>query len=725
MNQPAESRLQSCLRARWREWFVCSLLVLGITFIYGRLFFADFVNLDDYEYVKGNVHLARGFDWETLIWAFTPGYAANWHPLAWLSHLLDYQLFGLKAGWHHVINIGLHAANSIALLLLLARLTKRFWESALVAALFAFHPLHVESVAWISERKDVLSTFFAFCSLWYFVTFAQQDRGEGKWWRNKQYWLSLVAYALAVMSKPMVVTLPFVMLLLDYWPLQRLFVHGANHPRRFAQSIRITVLVEKMPFVLLSAGCCVLTLLAQRQAMLASGAIPLGIRLSNVALSYLVYVRKIFWPVDLAAYYPYDTASTAAQGIVAAVVLALVTGFAIRFARTRPYVLVGWLWFLGVLVPMIGLVQVGSQGMADRYTYVCSIGIFIAVVWSAADCIAAVTLKRVAWVGGAIVVASFACSAHWQAGYWMDTVRLFDSTVVNTSSNNVFIVTGLAGAMDQAGNRRESEEYFQRAFKLNQDEPRIWMNYGNFCAHHQEYEKSLGYFDRTIAAKPDLADAYLGKASALVMLNHLAEAKTNFITALRYKPDALSAELGLAAIYVFEQQFTEALSHYERALHLSPRYWRAHHFTGFCLAKMGRLGDATRHFQLAVRYCDKPDAAAWNDLAWMLAVAEDPSVRDIPQAIHLAQQACTFSTNKDAGSLDTLAVAHSEAGHFDDAIKFTQQAIDLVDTKYTNLIAELERRKSLYKAHQPYRTAYVPDPRPVSKLLDTDPTLGR
>jgi tetratricopeptide (TPR) repeat protein len=205
----------------------------------------------------------------------------------------------------------------------------------------------------------------------------------------------------------------------------------------------------------------------------------------------------------------------------------------------------------------------------------------------------------------------------------------------------------------------------------------------------------------------------------------LAEAKTNFVTGLRYKPDAVSAELGLAAICVFEQDLTEALSHYERALHLSPRYWRAHHFTGFCLAKMGRLPEATRHFQLAVRYCDKPDVPAWNDLAWTLAVAEDPSVRDIPQAIRLAQEACTLTTNKDPSVLDTLAVAHSQAGDFDDAIKFTQQAIDLVDAKHTNLIAELERRQSLYRSHQPYRASYVPDSRPAKALLDPSSALIR
>jgi tetratricopeptide (TPR) repeat protein len=703
----------------------CLILLLAIAMVYGGLCRADFVNLDDFEYVKNNVYLTHSFDWATIKWAFAPGYASNWHPVTWLSHWMDYQVFGLRAGWHHVINILLHAANSILLFFVLTRLTARYWESAFVAALFALHPVHVESVAWISERKDVLSTFFAFCSLWYFVTFTQQEQGEGKWWRNKYYWLSLFAYALAVMSKPMVVTLPFVMLLLDFWPLQRLMKHNANNPPRFLRSIRTGVLVEKTPFMLLSAGCCILTLLAQRQAILAPGSIPVGIRLSNVALSYLAYLRKIFWPVDLAAYYPYNSTVTAGQGIVAALVLALLTAVAIRSARTRPYLVVGWLWFLGVLVPMIGLVQVGSQAMADRYTYVSSIGIFIAVVWFASHCIANIPLRRHACICGTIVVASFACCAHWQSWYWMDTIRLFDMTLVNTSPNNVFIVTGMAGAMDQTGNRRAAEEYFERAFKLNPKEPRVWLNYGNFCSHHNEYEKSLSYFDRTIAANPNIAEAYLSKGSALVMLNRLAEAKTNFVTALQYKPDALSAELGLAAIYVFEKQFTEALSHYERALHLSPRYWRAHHFTGFCLAKMGRLSEATHHFQLAVRYCDKPDAAAWNDLAWMLAVAQDPSVRDVPQAIRLAQQACTVSTNKDPGALDTLAVAHSQAGDFDDAIKYTEQAIALVDIKHTNLIAELERRITLYRSRQPYHSAYVPDERPVKALLDVDSALTR
>ena len=266
MNLPAAPWSQYSLRARWREWVVCVLLVIGVGLVYGRLFFADFINFDDFEYVKYNVHLRRGFDWQMIKWAFTPGYASNWHPLTWLSHALDVRLFGIKPGPHHLVNILIHAANSVLLFSILNRLTKCFWKSALVVGLFAWHPLHVESVAWISERKDVLSTFFEFCAIGFFTKYACSTNRDGSTWRDRFYWSALGAYALALMCKPMVVTLPFVLLLLDYWPLGRV-LKQSDAGSRFDKSKLWLLLSEKLPFFILSAAVCVLTSLAQSKAM--------------------------------------------------------------------------------------------------------------------------------------------------------------------------------------------------------------------------------------------------------------------------------------------------------------------------------------------------------------------------------------------------------------------------------------------------------------------------
>jgi tetratricopeptide (TPR) repeat protein len=590
------------------------------------------------------------------------------------------------------------------------------WESALVAGLFAFHPLHVESVAWISERKDVLSTLFAFCTIWFYVRYAQEGGPDSRPWRDKFYWFSIVTYALALMAKPMVVSLPLLLLLLDFWPLRR--VGWAGWKRTGAG-----LLAEKIPLLVLSASCCVLTLVAQQKAMLPPTAASFGARVGNVAVNYLVYLRKLFWPVDLAAFYPYAT-RTVGQGVAAGLVLLIISFVAIRCARRWPSLFVGWFWFVVALVPVVGIIQVGGQSIADRYTYVPSVGIFVALVWLASDVVARASLRVAAFSAATVAVASFACCAYWQTGYWRNTVTLFDATLLNTT-NNVFIVGGMAGALDNSGNKRAAEEYFLRAFQMNAGDARIRYNYGNFCAHNKEYEKSLPYFDAAISVIPDFADAYLSKARALVMLDRVQEAKTNYLTTLKLKPDALSAELDLAAIYISEKNFDEALKHYQRALQLSPRYPRAHYLMGICLAQMNRQREAVGHFQIAVQNEKKPDVAAYNDLAWMLAVVQDPSVHNPAEAIRLAEQACASSTNKDAGTLDTLAVAHAEAGHFEEAIKFTQQAIDRVNTKHTNLIAELERRKILYQAHQPYHTAFVPEQHPVNKLLDNDPSVRR
>ena len=383
-----------------RPALVCIILVVSTLAAYWLVRRAEFTNFDDPVYVTNNPDVFRGLTWHGVLWAFTTIHGSNWHPLAWLSHMADCEMFGGKAGGHHLVNVGLHAANAVLLFLLVRRMTRAVWRSAFVAALFALHPLHVESVAWISERKDVLSTFFGLLTLGAYARYAKKSIVRGQWSESsseasgtpatdngqrtthhasRYYVLSLFFFALGLMSKPMLVTLPFVMLLLDYWPLGRfeLTMHKSK------LETLLPLLREKLPFFGLAGLSSAVTYWAQKigGAVVTMQKMPLADRLANAFVSYLEYLIKTFWPARLAAYYPFSAELPETEAILGALVLVGMTVLALGLARRAPYLVVGWLWFAGTLVPVIGLVQVGSQAMADRYTYVPLVGLFVAVVW--------------------------------------------------------------------------------------------------------------------------------------------------------------------------------------------------------------------------------------------------------------------------------------------------------------------------------------------------------
>ena len=420
---------------------VTVLLVVATLAVYAQVIRHDFVNFDDDKYVYENSHVRSGLTWKGIAWAFTTTVGGNWHPLTWLSHMLDCELFGLNAGYHHLVNVLLHILNSFLLLLVLEKMTGAFWRSATVAALFALHPLHVESVAWVAERKDVLSTLFFMLILWAYVPYAERPS-------RKRYGLICAFLVLGLMAKPMLVTVPFVLLLLDYWPLERLQLDESKgsdgtrgRPGRSGggrKQAALRLIAEKVPLLALVAVSSAVTFVAQQRvgAMSMGTSVPLSGRIANALVSYFAYIGKMFWPSHLAVFYPYRHAVPAWEWAGAALLLVGLSIIVVLAGQRRRYLSVGWFWYLGTLVPVIGLVQVGAQSMADRYTYVPLIGLFLIAVWGAADLTAVWSRGRTGLraLSGVVIVGCMVATS-FQVGTWKNGLTLFGHALKVTKAN--------------------------------------------------------------------------------------------------------------------------------------------------------------------------------------------------------------------------------------------------------------------------------------------------
>jgi tetratricopeptide (TPR) repeat protein len=478
---------------RERAW-VALLLGAGALALYVRVAGHQFLHYDDVFYVTRNRHVLAGLTWSGVGWAFSNVDAWNWHPLTWLSHMLDVQLFGPRAGAHLLVNASLHAVNAVLVYMVLARLTGRPGRSLLVAALFAVHPLHVESVAWVSQRKDVLSTLFGLLALWAYAAYARRP-GLGR------YLLVALLFAASLMAKPMWVTLPFVLLLLDFWPLERKDGFG-----RLA--------LEKLPLLAMSAAASAVAVLAQGDAL---RGLELGLqaRLGNAALSYLGYVGKTFWPVSLSVFYPHPGSDLPPWPAVgAALVVMALTGAAISQMRRRPWITVGWLWFVGMLVPVIGLVQVGGQAMADRYTYAPGIGLLVVLVWSAAEFAETSHATRLARVVAAAVVAILSALTWHQIGFWSDHVTLFTHAVEVTRDNGLAHHTLSQGLAEQ-GRWPEALAHARAAVRLEPRIARVHKNLGYILYRAGFLDESIAELRQAIALEPDYAEAHGNLAIAL------------------------------------------------------------------------------------------------------------------------------------------------------------------------------------------------------------------
>ncbi len=552
-----------------------SLIALGLVILvlaaYGRVGGFTFVDLDDSEYIYENTKIRAGLTLSGVAWAFTTTHAANWHPLTWLSHMADVQMFGLEAGWHHLMNVLIHALNAVLLFLVLARMTGAASRSAMVAALFAMHPLHVESVAWVAERKDVLSTFFWLLTMGLYAGYIQ---GPGAW----RYLGVMLSLALGLLTKPMLVTLPFVLLLLDYWPLGRLAWRDPSDTasRPVSRHSILRLVLEKVPFLVLAAGSSIVTYLAQgsKAATASLESFPLGERISNALVSYVLYLVKTVWPTSLAVFYPHPSSIGAQipiwQPAAAAALLAVLTLVALWYGRLRPYLAVGWLWYVGTLLPVIGIVQVGSQAMADRYTYVPLVGIFIAVAWGVPELLGGWRYRQPVLAAlGVAVILGLSLTTGAQTAYWRDNMSLYARAIAVTQ-RNWLAWNNLGRHYLEQGDVRQALASFQEALRIKPDYAIAWYNAGVAFGRLEDYPLAIASYQETLRLEPTYVEAWVNRGLAHQTIGQYSQAIACYESALRLRPADAIALQGLVIAYALQGNRATALEAYRRLRTVDP-----------------------------------------------------------------------------------------------------------------------------------------------------------
>jgi tetratricopeptide (TPR) repeat protein len=566
-----------------------------VVVLYSQIGHYGFIGYDDPDYVTDNPHVRGGLSWPAVEWAFTTGYAANWIPLTWLSHMLDCELFGLWGGAHHLMNVLLHILGSMLLFAALKRMTGAHWRSALVALLFAVHPLHVESVAWVTERKDVLSGVFWFLALWLYSLYVER-RTAGL------YLMLLTAFVFGLMAKPMVVTLPFVLLLLDVWPL------GRFRKAPFTAASWRAILLEKVPLLVLALGASAVTYLVQLHGGAVSRieTLPLSLRFGNALISYVIYVAKTLWPTRLAAFYPL-TAVSPWLSVAAGVALLAVSAIVLRWVRARPYLAVGWFWYLGTLVPVIGLVQVGAQARADRYTYLPMVGILIPIAWGLGE----VAARRPGLKRAVCTLAIGACLVlsllTWQqARLWRDTATLFRHAIEVTDGNYV-AYNNLGLALRKQGQLAEAIANYQMALRARPQFPDALMNLGEVYTIQNRPQEAVVALEEAVRLSPAAAEMRTNLANALSGTGQKTAAELQYREALRLEPDSPEAHTGLAAVLADQDRGEEAIRELREAIRLRPDYADGHYNLAGLLVAAGRMEEALGEYAEAVRL--SPDDA--------------------------------------------------------------------------------------------------------------------
>ncbi len=641
---------------------VCVLLVVAVGLVFGQTVRYEFVNLDDDVYVYANPQVAQGLTLPGIAWAFTTSHSAYWHPLTWLSHMLDCQLWGLNAGGHHLTNVVLHAANAVLLFLVLRQMTRALWLSAFVAAVFAIHPLNVESVAWVAQRKNVLSTLFWLLTMGAYLGYVRKPG-----WRR--YVLVVICCVLGLMSKPMLVTLPFVLLLLDYWPLHRFEPSTLNSQ---LSTIR-RLIAEKLPLLLLAVVSSVVTYLGQKSegAVIPLEQSPLGVRLAKVPVNYVIYLRNTLWPEGLATPYPYPSVYPVFLVVVlCTLLLAGVTLLVLWVARTKPYAAVGWFWFLGTLVPVIGLIQVGNTPVADRFTYVPQIGLYLVVAWAIRDLTVSWRYRRqVLWGAALGVIAALMICAWKQTSYWRDSESLWTHTLV-CMPDNCIGHNGLGNALLQKGNVDEAIVHYQKALQITPDFAKAHNNLGTALLQKGSVDEAIVHYQKALQITPDFAKAHNGLGNALLQKGNVDEAIIHYQKALQITPDYAEACCNLGTALLQKGSVDEAIVHYQKALQITPDYAEAHNNLGNALLQKGNVDEAIDHFKQALKIT--PDSANYHyNLGNALL-----QVGQLDEAINHFKQALEIEPNY-VMARNNLGVALMRSGQLDAAIMQYQQALEL------------------------------------------------
>jgi tetratricopeptide (TPR) repeat protein len=570
------------------EVLFCLFLVLSTLLVYFQVGTFEFDNYDTAKYVYNNNQVKAGLTAKGIKWAFTTFYFSNWHPLTWLSHMLDVQLYGLDPGRHHLTNVLFHIANTLLLFGVLRRMTGKLWQSGFVAALFALHPLHVESVVWVAERKDLLSTIFGLLVLWSYTRYVQNP-GVGR------YVAVMLFFILGLMTKPMMVTLPFVLLLLDYWPLRRLHFESANKVEQPAKqgSTRWFLVVEKLPLFIVSAASCIVTIYAQKSgdSIVPLDAYPLLFRISNAFISYVSYVGKMIWPSNLAIIYPYNIILPTLNILAAILIVLGISLLAVRFFKSRPWFIVGWFWYLGTLIPVIGLVQVGTQSMADRYTYIPLIGLFIILAWALFEFLARWSYQKLRFAVITLGVAGVLMAIAWQqVGYWKNSVTIF-KRAVDVTDKNFVAHNNLGHGLLMQGKTTEAFEHFKKSSEINPKFAIAHLNLGLALSEQKKYAEAIQSFTKAVEEKPNFAIAYnlIGKTQS--QIGKSDQAIQNYLKAININPKYVEAynSAGVALIRMGKPR--RAIAFFREALRLDPDYYAAQRNLDKTLAALKMVND--------------------------------------------------------------------------------------------------------------------------------------
>jgi tetratricopeptide (TPR) repeat protein len=778
-----------------RTGVICFALALATLALYWPVRAYDFLNYDDPLYVTENAHVLGGLRWGNVVWAFSTFHTGNWHPLTWLSHMLDCQCFGHRPAAAHVVNVVFHAANSLLLFLVCKRLTGAVWRSMLIAALFALHPAHVESVAWVAERKDVLSAFFFLLTLGAYAEYASRkeadklelqgpkfkDRKKSKAQRPRSgpgfthpassiprhtslfYPLALLCFALGLMSKPMLVTLPFVLLLLDYWPLQRLQFKpaGADGGKL------LPLVVEKLPFFALTAGASVVTFFAQQSVGTVSSMdeVSLWGRLANALVSYARYMGELVWPRNLSILYLHPGNWPVGAVVSSVVLLAAISSVVLWLGRARGYLAAGWLWFVGMLIPVIGLVQVGLQSSADRYTYLPSIGLFLALVWGLGGLAAAWRWRTTPWTASAaLVLLICAYLTHRQLGYWQNSETMFRHALQITPNNYVAYnnlglylfnqgqveeaiqnyrkalevgpnrgetLENLGTALAAQGKLEEARTCYQDSLRYNRPTPQTHSSLGALLAQLGRGEEAMAHFKEALQLDPANPATHANLGHALAGQGKYTEAITHYRAALQASPDDPEVRCSLGKALTETGDLEEAIRQQQLVLRTNPGHLGARNNLGIALAKEGKLAEAIQEFRETI-HLDTNYASAHRNLGKALKAQHqtEPAIQEYRDAVRLRprdlqarlelaallaedrQAAAAIEQYTEALRVDptsaqihcALAAAHAEAGRFGEAIAVARKAQVLAAAQgQSELAKEIEQRLKLYQANQPYR----------------------
>ncbi len=604
--EPSEIRSSSEKDVLRDTIIVCLILLILNTVAYWQVSKNEFTNYDDDVYVTQNPNVLSGLSSKSIHWAFTSTHASNWHPLTWISHMIDIEMFGLNPGPHHVINLLFHIANSILLFLVFKIMTGALRRSAFVAILFAIHPLHVESVAWIAERKDVLCAFFWLAAMYAYVRYTRKPN-------TPRYILVLVFFTLGLFSKPMIVTLPFVFLLMDYWPLKRLNIEGKRlssteveddaEGRDVTENRLNRLLIEKIPFFMLTAASCVITFVAQKKggAVLTLSAIPMTERIGNALLSYVGYLLKMVFPNDLSCFYPRPVVFPAWKVIGATLFLVLITVLSIKLAKKQRYIITGWLWYLGTLVPVIGLVQVGEQVMSDRYMYLPLVGIFVIISWGIPVIFKNLKNRKTVFGLAAIILVLIFTAMTWkQTSYWKDNISLFQHAI-RVDPENYLAQNNLGLTMYERGRYAEAEQYFKNAISVSPKYFRAYNNLGlAFMNQEGKLVDAVKSFSNALKIKPDYIDAHCNMGLALARAGQFDDAIKHLLIALQLDSNNAFIRQSLQKVRMAKEKVATLSKKDEKQQHLKKITAADHNNIGVDLARKGKYKEALTHFNKAL-----------------------------------------------------------------------------------------------------------------------------